>query len=93
MPSRDALTRALGVLECLAGVALLYQSCRYGQQTGDGVTNFVGLFMIASALFALILPGSLLFLKSPLRWLSQLPLALVLVWLGVAAASRALGMR
>ena len=81
------------MLECLAGVALLVQSCRYGQQTGDGVTNFVGLFMIASALFALILPGSVLFLRSRLRWLSQLPIALVLAWLGFAAATRALGMR
>lgn len=93
MLSRETLTRALGVLECVAGVALLVQSCRYGQQMGEGVTNFVGMFMIASALFALIVPGSLLFLKSPLRWLSQLPLALVLVWLGFAAASRALGLR
>lgn len=93
MLSRETLARALGVVECLAGVALLYQSCRYGQQTGDGVTSVVGMFMIASALFALIVPGSMLFLRSPLRWLSQVPLAFVLAWLGFNAASRALGLR
>jgi hypothetical protein len=92
MPSRETLSRALGVLECLVGVALLYQSCRYGLLAGDGMTNVVGMFMIASALFALIVPGSMLFLKSPLRWLSQVPLALVLAWLGFNAASRALGL-
>jgi len=92
MLSRETLSRGLGVLECLAGVALLYQSCRSGWQSGDGVTNFVGWFMIASALFAFILPGVLLFTKSPLRWVSQLPLALVVAWLGFSAATRALGM-
>ncbi|HVY29946.1 MAG TPA: hypothetical protein VHB79_25490 [Polyangiaceae bacterium] len=92
MLSRESLSRGLGVLECLAGFALLYQGCRYGWLSGDSTSNVTTLFIVASALFAFIVPGGLLFLKSPLRWLSQVPLALVLAWLGFNAATRALGM-
>ena len=93
MLSRETLSRGLGALECMAGLALLYQGCRTAWVGDDGMANVTGTFVVASALFAFIVPGGLLFLKSPLRWLAQLPLALVCAWWGLSAATRALGMR
>lgn len=93
MLSRDNLSRALGALECVLGAALLYQGCRSTLFVDDGMANMAGTFMVASALFAFIVPGSLLWLKSPLRWLSQLPLALMLAWLGFSAVTRIASMR
>lgn len=93
MLTRDTLSRALGAVECVAGVALLYQGCRASWLAEDGMSNVAGTFMVVSALFAFIVPGSLLWLKSPLRWLAQLPVALTLAWLGFSAVTRAAGMR
>ncbi len=91
MLSRETLSRGLGALECLAGVALLVQGCRSAWLGDDGTANVACTFVVVSALFAFIVPGGLLFLKSPLRWLAQLPLGLVCAWWGVSAVTRALG--
>jgi hypothetical protein len=91
MVNRDVLGRALGVVECILGAALLYQGCRYGFWGDDGLSNLTGTFMVVSALFAFIVPGSLMFLRNPLRWLSQVPVLMVVLWLSYRALSRTLG--
>jgi hypothetical protein len=91
MWSREMLSRGLGALECALGVALLYQGCRSAIFVDDGMASMAGTFMVVSALFAFIVPGGLLWLRSPLRWLAQLPLVVMLTWLGLSAALRALG--
>lgn len=91
MLSRDQLFKALGAVECAFGTALLYRGCHSALFVDDGMANMAGTFMIASALFAFIVPGALLWRQNPLRWLAQLPLALVLAWLGFSAVTRAIG--
>ena len=91
MLNRDVLGRALGIVECVLGIALLYQGCRYGFLGDDSVSNLTGTFMVVSALFAFILPGCSMFLRSPLRWLSQVPVLVVVFWLSLRALSRSFG--
>jgi hypothetical protein len=87
------LGRALGILELLTGLAWLYGSCRYGWLADDSLSNVAGTYSGFLALVAFLVPGALMLGRSPLRWLGQLPVLLVVGWVGLSVFARLVRLR
>lgn len=63
---------AVGFVELGAGGTMLYRGLRYAWAAGDSLSHVWGTMVILVGLLGFALPGGLLFLKSPQRWLVQL---------------------
>ena len=82
----------LGIVELLVGGTLCFNGLRYGWAADDSLSNVWGTVVIFTGLFGFAVPGSLLFLKGPLRWIAQLFPALAAI-LGFALLAQGLGLR
>jgi uncharacterized membrane protein len=76
--------RWLGLLEILAGVALIVKGCHYSVTHDDTLSTMAYIPATLVAIVALILPGLLLRSEARLRLLGQVLPALLLVWAVVA---------
>jgi hypothetical protein len=55
---------------------------------GDSLSNLAGTYAIFLALVAFLVPGALMLARSPVRWLAQLPVLLVVGLMGVSTITR-----
>jgi hypothetical protein len=82
----------LGAVEVVVGGMLCVRGLRYGWAAGDSLSNAWGSIVIFTGLFGFLVPGALLFLKSPARWIAQL-IPLVTMALGSTVVAQGLGFR
>jgi hypothetical protein len=85
-------TCGLGAAELLTGGTLCFRGVRYGWAAGDSLSNLWGTIVILTGLFGFAVPGSLLFLKNPLRWIPQMAPALAAAF-GSTIIAQGLGLR
>src|SRR5688572_29950153 len=62
----------IGAVEGVVGGTLCVRGLRYGWAAGDSLSNVWGTVVIFTGLFGFLVPGALLFLKGPTRWIAQL---------------------
>ena len=82
----------LGAVELAVGGTLCARGFRYGWAADDSLSNLWGTVVILTGFLGFAVPGGLLFLKTPTRWIAQLVPALTAI-LGSAAITQGLGLR
>jgi hypothetical protein len=77
---------AVGLVELVIGGVMSFRGLRYGWAAGDSLSNVWGTVVILLGILAFAVPGGLLFLKSPQRWLAQaMPVLAVILGYGIVA--------